>query len=1060
MFNKFIPANTSAYSYWILFGWLLSMASPSMATTPTAEDKLLACPGLTLPDTIRETIFTCSADYDICLGISTTDMANYTITDNGTPYAGGMQACDFDTSVVYSYSGLTDGGANGPYTVDAWQVNSSTFMGSFNSVTELVDSLNSWDPAGNWMQDAPGSLLQGGDANNTYGDIFITQTNTNIKDTLEATVNITPNGSILSVDTGYHEIILDNAVLGCRDTLYAIINCITCPYVYAGSSSIEVDDCDSAATVCLEIPFNDLSAYSISVNNATYAGPTAPCEYDSIYTYDFSALFAEPGPYLLQGWQVNGSSFLGSFNNISHLVDSMNAWDPAANWTLNFSTSTIDGGQWSSTYSDINIRLINNTVIILSLDTLPVPRSTQIELAVGSYDFEVRDLNSGCSDIFTIEVSCDDGSGGFSRCGVYSGALDLMTDDCSTPAAVCTNIPMDEWNDYLVFLNGVNYSGNLSRCGNVLDTMNLVYALGLEVPPLPFNFDLLSWSVNGSVYTASGLGSYAEMVDSMNVWDAGANWMMNQFNIEGGNLNNTYGNLVLNVGANSPNAFSPDPITQPIHASMELDTGRYQILFLNPTALCTDTVNMTVQCRMLNCPDVVSASRLEVDATNCDDVASVCLDVDPADWGDYSVELNGRPFTDTRQGCQFVTTGYSFSLSFLPSADPSDEFSINFWFINGQDYSGTFRTANDLLILLQTWDPAANWTYDAATNTFSTTNPNGTYTSVPVRPLPMGALNLYRVNTDRQATATSIDLPVGEHLLVFGEGSTGCEDSVRITVNCPTLESSTFRDTIDLMASDTLCIATAELPGPPISINNICADGSGEFVLFELLTDEYCVVYTAIEEGVDSACIVICDDLNNCDTTYLFITVEDNTVELTPVAGVDTSSIIQGQVAILNVLANDEPNGSIDSLYIVQQPSNGLAILNVDSTITYTPNEDFCNSTEPDVLTYAICNANGCDTAQVTILVYCNSIHAFSGFSPNNDGTNDTFVIEGLQDYPDHRVSVFNRWGNQVYTVNNYDNDNGWDGTFNGINLPDGTYFYTIEASNGIVKSGYVQLRR
>ncbi|TDX01797.1 T9SS type B sorting domain-containing protein [Dinghuibacter silviterrae] len=58
--------------------------------------------------------------------------------------------------------------------------------------------------------------------------------------------------------------------------------------------------------------------------------------------------------------------------------------------------------------------------------------------------------------------------------------------------------------------------------------------------------------------------------------------------------------------------------------------------------------------------------------------------------------------------------------------------------------------------------------------------------------------------------------------------------------------------------------------------------------------------------------------------------------------------------------------------------------------------------------------------------------------SPNGDGKNDRFLIVGLDKYPNSQLTVFNRWGNQVYHSDNYAND--WDGH----ELSDGTYYYIL----------------
>ena len=58
--------------------------------------------------------------------------------------------------------------------------------------------------------------------------------------------------------------------------------------------------------------------------------------------------------------------------------------------------------------------------------------------------------------------------------------------------------------------------------------------------------------------------------------------------------------------------------------------------------------------------------------------------------------------------------------------------------------------------------------------------------------------------------------------------------------------------------------------------------------------------------------------------------------------------------------------------------------------------------------------------------------------TPNGDGSNDTFKIKGLENYPGTQVTIFNRWGNEVFRSDNYNND--WDGS----QLNEGTYYYLI----------------
>lgn len=88
-------------------------------------------------------------------------------------------------------------------------------------------------------------------------------------------------------------------------------------------------------------------------------------------------------------------------------------------------------------------------------------------------------------------------------------------------------------------------------------------------------------------------------------------------------------------------------------------------------------------------------------------------------------------------------------------------------------------------------------------------------------------------------------------------------------------------------------------------------------------------------------------------------------------------------------------------------------------------------------------------------------IEIYSAFSPNNDGVNDLWEIDGIEGYPENKVIIFNRWGDVVTSINDYDNvTNYWDGTSlnNGKPVISGTYFYVVEASGTKAYSGWVQV--
>ena len=71
------------------------------------------------------------------------------------------------------------------------------------------------------------------------------------------------------------------------------------------------------------------------------------------------------------------------------------------------------------------------------------------------------------------------------------------------------------------------------------------------------------------------------------------------------------------------------------------------------------------------------------------------------------------------------------------------------------------------------------------------------------------------------------------------------------------------------------CLDLVELQGAPVSIENICDDGEGGVVSFVVDEAAFCIKYTGLEcMGQDTACIVVCDDMAMCDTTYLIVTTD------------------------------------------------------------------------------------------------------------------------------------------------------------------------------------------
>ncbi len=109
---------------------------------------------------------------------------------------------------------------------------------------------------------------------------------------------------------------------------------------------------------------------------------------------------------------------------------------------------------------------------------------------------------------------------------------------------------------------------------------------------------------------------------------------------------------------------------------------------------------------------------------------------------------------------------------------------------------------------------------------------------------------------------------------------------------------------------------------------------------------------------------------------------------------------------------------------------------------------------------------------QYTVLTFGSStelidgdFEIFTGISANGDGRNDTFIIRGIEQFPNNQLSIFNRWGVEVYNTTGYNND--WSGISEGratiakgAELPAGTYFYVLKINGQKDRSGYIYLTR
>ena len=191
------------------------------------------------------------------------------------------------------------------------------------------------------------------------------------------------------------------------------------------------------------------------------------------------------------------------------------------------------------------------------------------------------------------------------------------------------------------------------------------------------------------------------------------------------------------------------------------------------------------------------------------------------------------------------------------------------------------------------------------------------------------------------------------------------------------------------------------------------------------------------------------------DTTYLvslFVTTNSGcehsltmpvTIIQNPVADFTYSSNCDGNPIQFNEAASINPPDSVISYFW---------IINGDTLITADPVYPF--QTEPSYGAILIVTAqNGCTDTIVKNIIQCSDIVIPNIFTPNGDGANEFFFIEGLFGENNH-LMVFNRWGQLLYENENYAN------TWNAPGVSDGTYYFILHTNLDQIFTGYVTVLR
>ncbi|WP_354352993.1 gliding motility-associated C-terminal domain-containing protein [Pontibacter aydingkolensis] len=299
----------------------------------------------------------------------------------------------------------------------------------------------------------------------------------------------------------------------------------------------------------------------------------------------------------------------------------------------------------------------------------------------------------------------------------------------------------------------------------------------------------------------------------------------------------------------------------------------------------------------------------------------------------------------------------------------------------------------------------------------SPTGGNGTYTFLwqsSTISATTGFVNAAGNNTGQNYTPAAINQNTWFRRLVTSAGCTDTSDVVSVTIipvpAAPTLEVRNA--TACIGESTTLTVINPN--GQTYEWYDVATGGSPIFIgpSFQTPNLTQSVVYF-----VQAVSASGCTSTTRTTATVTVVTPQAD-------AGPDVT-IIQGRTTELRATGG--------ATY-VWEPAIGLSNPNVFNPVA--------SPDETTTYTVTVTTEEGCvDTDEVTVEVIP-AITVPNAFTPNRDGVNEIWEIENIENYPDVRVEIFNRWGNLIFTSNGYGTP--WDGTYKGEDLPVATYYYMI----------------
>jgi gliding motility-associated-like protein len=318
-----------------------------------------------------------------------------------------------------------------------------------------------------------------------------------------------------------------------------------------------------------------------------------------------------------------------------------------------------------------------------------------------------------------------------------------------------------------------------------------------------------------------------------------------------------------------------------------------------------------------------------------------------------------------------------------------------------------------------------------------------TFSLPSISGLNLSGTEAYYTNTQANGgTVTTGPITSSQTLYVYdANGTCSDEESFVVTINPePTIVSFTGGSTY--CQGDVVSDLIATLNGSPDFTMYYSINGTSQTPLSSS-TATFNLGSVAGVYQLDSL-----EDVN-CINNSLFST---QTITINPIPGAPTAG--KDTTYCSNANPVDLTASGAGSFTWYDDNNNALG-----TGATFTPDMSVGTTT------YNVSQTvNGCEgpTSSVVIIVEECGIIVPTAFTPDNDNTNDFWILDNIdQIYPNNVVSIYNRWGNQIYQSKSGQYELApWDGTYNSEKMPVGSYYFIIEYNDSFTQnlSGIVTL--